>query len=56
MKIEVTGEALKVLEDFIKYSQLDPAAVASAMMYDVDAFKRRIALLQKAIERGADHE
>lgn len=50
MKIDVTGEALKVLEDFIYYSKRDPEALADVMEYDIDGFKKRIRLLEKAIE------
>ena len=54
MDIKLTGDALKLFEDFIKYGELDPDAVASAMMYDVDGFKQRLRALKRAVEEAED--
>jgi hypothetical protein len=53
MKIEVTGEALKLLEDFIKYAKYDPEEMANAMYYDLDGFNHRRNLLEKCIRQSA---
>ena len=39
MRINVEGEALKLLQDFIKYSNFDPESIADAMSYDLDGFQ-----------------
>ena len=51
MKIEVTGDALELLEDFIKYGKADPEAMAEIMWYNPDGLKERLCSLEKAIER-----
>lgn len=56
MKINVDGEALKLLEDFIYYSENDPQAVANIMMCDIIGFRQRILLLQKAMKEAADND
>ena len=50
MIIEVKGEALKVLEDFVKYAKLEPEEMSAVMMYDFDGFQYRVRLLEKALE------
>ena len=49
MTIKISGDALKLLEDFIKYAKLDPEAMAEMMMYDLDGFNRRRILLEKCV-------
>jgi len=50
MRIEIEGDALKLLEDFLKYARMYPEEMSSVMMYDLDAFNRRRNLLQKSVE------
>ena len=50
MKVEINGDALKLLEDFIKYAKLDPEAMAEAMWYNIDGFNERLRLLEKAVK------
>ena len=47
MKIELNGEALILLEDFIKYANLDPETMANVMYYDVTGFKQKLKQLEK---------
>ena len=55
MKIEVTGDALRLLDHFIHYSTLYPERLADAMWYDPDWFLSCLHLLNKAFrEASAD--
>lgn len=45
--IDIKGDALIFLEDFIKYAELYPDEMASVMWYDIDAFKSSVRLLKK---------
>jgi len=49
MTITIDGDALKLLEDFIKYGQLDPEASAKAMQYDENDFKKSLVDLERAL-------
>ena len=49
MSKTISGEALDFIEDFIKYSELDMAAMADLMYYDVDGFKWKLKELKKQI-------
>jgi len=53
VKIEIQGDALKLLEDFIKYAKLKPETMAEVMYYDLDGFNRRINLLENTINQKA---
>lgn len=46
----ISGEALDLIEDFIKYSELDMDAMADLMWYDIDGFKWKLARLKKEID------
>lgn len=52
MNIEINGDALKLLEDFIKYSKINPAAMADVMMYDFGGFNHRRNLLEIALRKA----
>jgi len=54
MKIEVTGDGLKLLQDFIKYANLDPEVMASGMFYELDGFIRRLKHLEKAMNTAQE--
>lgn len=45
----ITGDALKFVQDFIKYAELDPEAMADIMYYDYDGFKQRLRALKKQL-------
>jgi hypothetical protein len=47
---KVSGEALELIEDFIKYSELDMEGMSDLMYYDIDGFKRKLVMLKKQIE------
>jgi len=47
--MKITGDALKLLQDFIKYGFLFPDAMAEAMYYNTDGFVERLRLLERAI-------
>jgi hypothetical protein len=47
---DIKGDALIILEDFIKYSELYPNEMAAVMWYDVDGFKSSVELLKKQME------
>lgn len=49
MAIHIEGDALKLLQDFVKYALLDTEAVADAMMYNPDGLIYRARLLAMAI-------
>ena len=46
----ISGEALNFIEDFIKYSELDIAAMADLMYYNIDGFKWKLRELKKQME------
>lgn len=46
----ISGEALELIEDFIKYSELDIEAMADLMYYDYDGFKRKLKTLKKQLK------
>jgi len=52
MKIEITGDALKLLQNFIKYAKYDPEAMAEVMYYDLDGLNCRRNQLEKAIKQA----
>jgi len=52
VKIEVNGEALKLLEDFVKYAKLYPEEMADIMYYDLDGLNRRRNQLEKVVNLG----
>ena len=52
MKIEVYGDALRLLRHFLEYGERNMAAVADAMYYDHMGFKNRLKQLRKAYEAG----
>jgi hypothetical protein len=45
----ITGDALELLKDFIKYSEQDMEAMADLMYYDHEGFKKRLRMLKKQI-------
>ena len=48
MNIDLSGDALRLLEHFIHYSSLYPERLADAMRYDLKGFIRRLRCLDKA--------
>ena len=52
MKIEVYGDALRLLRHFLEYGERNMAAVADAMYYDHMGFEHRLKQLRKAYEAG----
>lgn len=48
MKIDVSGEALCLLDHFVQYASLYPERVAGAMHYDLNMFVRRSHCLEEA--------
>jgi hypothetical protein len=46
----INGEALELLQDFIKYSELDMEAMADLMYYDYEGFKMKLNILKKQIK------
>jgi len=54
MTITFSGDALKLLEDFIKYGELYPEDLADAMLYDLIGFKSRLRSLKIAVEHAAE--
>ena len=50
MKIELDGDALQLLDDFLKYGQTMRDEVADAVYYDYDGFSRSLKMLQKAYD------
>ena len=46
---KLSEEALELVYDFIKYSELYPNDMADIMYYDVDRFKRKLKQLKKQI-------
>ena len=48
MNIDLSGDALRLLEHFIHYSSLYPERLADAMRYDLDGFICRLRCLDKA--------
>jgi len=49
MKIDITGDALKLLNDFIKYGRLYTGELSDAMYYCEDGFIHRLNLLEQAV-------
>ena len=49
MGVEVSGDALCILHDFLIYSELYPEMMADVMHYDIDRFKRRVDQLAQAL-------
>ena len=56
MRIEVRGDALRILYDFLKYSELFPELMANAMNYEIDGFKRRVKQLARAYDAAKARE
>ena len=49
MLIDINGDALNFLNDFIRYSKLHENYFAGAFWLITDEFRKRVCLLQKAI-------
>lgn len=45
----ISGEALELIQDFIKYAELDMEAMADLMYYDYEGFKWKLSKLKKQI-------
>jgi hypothetical protein len=52
MMLDISGDALKLLDHFIHYASLYPGRLADAMWYDADEFARRLRLLDKAFQEA----
>lgn len=50
MKIEISGDGLKLLEDFVYYGEVNEAEICSAMYYDELGFVKRLIALKNAVE------
>ena len=46
------GEALKFFNDFLKYANMKPEKMASVMNYELDGFKKRVKLIERAHEKA----
>ena len=49
MLVELDGDALIFLQDFIKNAKIDPIAIADVMRYNHATFMARLAVLEKAV-------
>jgi len=54
MKIDITGDALRLLDQFIHFASLYPERLADAMWYDLDAFLCRLRCLDQAYREATD--
>lgn len=54
LKIELTGGALQLFDDFVKYAHTNTAEVADAMYYCHDGFVERLRALDNAIDEGVE--
>ncbi|MDR0469094.1 MAG: hypothetical protein LBH09_03885 [Peptococcaceae bacterium] len=50
MMLDISGDALKLLDHFIHYASLYPGRIADAIWYDADEFARRLRLLDNAFQ------
>ena len=50
MKIEVSGDAQKILQHFLELGELNMIAMADAMYYDYMTFQSQLKALRKAYE------
>jgi hypothetical protein len=54
MKIDISGETLRLLDHFIHFASAHPERFADAMWYDLDGFTRRVRCLGKALHEAKD--
>jgi len=47
--LNISGEALELIQDFIKYSELNLEEMADLMYYDYEGFKWKLKELKKQI-------
>jgi len=50
MKIDISGDALRLLDHFIYYGTTYPEHIADAMWYNLSSFKSRLLCLDKAFQ------
>lgn len=51
-RVELRGDALKLLSQFIDYAKANPGEFADLMYYVPEEFVKRLRKLEKAVEDG----
>lgn len=47
--LKIEGEALELLDDFIKYAEINTEEIADAMYYDTQGFRAKLRQLKEQV-------